>query len=66
MENKTTGVHFGGPTNSTHFTDCCGAAICANQDACPSCGRCVPLSERGRHQMAMRKMYGSATTNETP
>ena len=25
-------------TNSTHFTECCNAAICDDQPSCPSCG----------------------------
>lgn len=28
-------------TNSTHFTKCCGVAICTDQSCCPSCGRYV-------------------------
>jgi hypothetical protein len=57
-DDETTGVHFSGPTNSTKFTDCCETAICDYQDACPRCGRIVPLSPRGRHNMAMRKQRG--------
>ena len=28
-------------TNSTHFTACCGVAICNNEKVCPECGRNV-------------------------
>lgn len=41
-------------TNSTFFTECCHAAICDDQQNCPSCGRKVvgwdaeSSRERGR------------------
>jgi hypothetical protein len=28
-------------TNSTHFTTCCGCAICSDEPNCPSCGEPV-------------------------
>jgi len=28
-------------TNSTHFTRCCGCAICDDQPKCPGCGEDV-------------------------
>lgn len=40
--------------NSTHFTTCCGTAICDDQCACPNCGKNVigfdvdSAHERGR------------------
>ncbi len=28
-------------TNSTHFTTCCGTAICLDEKKCPGCGNLV-------------------------
>jgi hypothetical protein len=59
MQDQTTGVHYCSQTNSTHFTDCCKTAVLDNQAKCPRCGRLVvPESRRGRHNMAMDRMYG--------
>ena len=54
------GVHFCSDTNSTFFTDCCGSAICDGESQCPRCHKEVlPLSHRGRWEMAMQAFYGT-------
>ena len=40
-DDKVFGVHLSGPNNSTMFTDCCGAAICEDQQRCPECRELV-------------------------
>lgn len=48
-------VRYSGPTNSTLFTTCCGAAILDHQQQCPACKRDVypfyeGMSEADRSQ----------------
>jgi len=52
----TATVRLDSPTNSTLFTTCCGAAICDDQERCPSCGGEIePRSGRERWQYAYGK-----------
>lgn len=58
-------VFYCGQTNSTHFTTCCQVAITASESKCPRCGaEITPRSERSRHDVAMRKLYGSKAVDE--
>lgn len=53
------GVFYCSQTNSTTFTECCQVAVCDDQSDCPACGEPVwPQSALGRHDAAMKKMYG--------
>ena len=53
------GVYYSDRANSTTFTTCCHVAICDDQLLCPVCKQEIePTTLRGRHEMAMQKMYG--------
>lgn len=52
-------VQYCSRTNSTLFTTCCECAICDDQSMCPVCGvEVIPRSSRGRHDVAMKSLYG--------
>ena len=62
MKEKTTGVHFTGPNNSTMFSDCCGSAVLQNEYKCPSCGATVvPRNYSSRWRAASGRAYYSNT-----
>ncbi len=51
-----TGVRYSSPTNSTLFTNCCGVAVCDDQNRCPVCDAEVyPENPRSRHRVALRQ-----------
>lgn len=48
-------VRRSGPSNSTHFTTCCGVAILPSQQRCPGCKKDVypfyeGMSDAERHE----------------
>jgi|GEM_PF-1818243 len=58
------GIHRLTPagTNSTHFTECCGSAICEDESQCPSCGRLVigHNAESNHERARIRWQYATA------
>jgi len=60
-DDKVFGVHLSGPNNSTMFTDCCGVAICRDQQRCPKCKELIigwdAESFRDRHTIRWNYAY---------
>jgi len=56
MSDTVHGVRLCGLTNSTMFTDCCGVAICEDQERCPACkDKIIGWDEESNHARGLRR-----------
>ena len=62
--NYETDVALCGPNNSQIFTTCCGSAVCADEEKCPTCGKIVygydAESENNTRRYRWDRAYGKA------